>query len=481
MEQGLTYKKNTHFSKWYKELILKADLIKYYDVAGCYILLPDSYSIWESIKDKLDREFKTIGVKNAYFPIFITQSNLEKEKSHIEGFSPEVAWVTHSGDTKLDEKIAIRPTSETAIYSTYSDMIRTYRDLPLKMNQWANVVRWEFKDTMPFIRSREFLWQEGHTCYSNKEDAIKEMTDIITIYKEMYRNMCVPTIKGYKTEKEKFDGAEITTTLEAFIPEIGKGIQACTSHYLGTNFSKMFNIKYKDDKMKDQLVHQNSWGFTTRSIGIMLMTHSDDKGLVIPPNMIEKQIIILPIYNKKNKQDVIDYIDDLFFSSLDLRNIHLDDREDKTIGWKMNYWELKGIPIRLEIGIKEVNDRKVTVFRRDLLTKETINYIDTSNYLAKLTKDINNNLYEKAKERLDQSIVRNIIDFNQFKQVINNKIMALVPFCGNKLCEQNIKDKTKAKSLCIPTDEDYIINITDTDCIHCDNKAKHGCLFGKSY
>src|SRR3989304_2025662 len=287
-EMSITVDKNNDFSQWYRQIVLKSNMIKYYDVSGCYVLLPNSYGLWENIKEFLDTQFKKLGVENCYFPLFITKSNMEKEKEHIEGFQPEVAWVTKIGnledkgnkddkeDNNLVEPLAIRPTSECAMYPIFPSLIKSHKDLPLKLNQWCNVVRWEFKDPYPFIRSREFLWQEGHTCFSNKEDATKEIKAIINIYKNCYENLlAVPVIKGVKTEKEKFAGGELTFTLEGFIPEIGKGLQACTAHYLGQNFSKMFEITYQNEKEEKNFIHQNSWGFTTRSIGAMIMTHSD--------------------------------------------------------------------------------------------------------------------------------------------------------------------------------------------------------------
>ncbi|XP_003367590.1 proline--tRNA ligase, partial [Trichinella spiralis] len=293
---GLETTKEGNFSEWYSQVITKAEMIEYYDISGCYIIRPWAFAIWEAIQAWLDRQIKLMDVANCYFPMFVSQAALEREKSHVKGFSPEVAWVTKSGQSEMSEPVAIRPTSETVMYSSFSKWIQSHRDLPLKINQWCNIVRWEFKHPTPFLRSREFLWQEGHTAHANKDDAVKEVHDILDLYARVYEELlAVPVIKGRKTDKEKFAGADFTTTIEAYIPTSGRGIQAATSHHLGQNFSKMFDIVYEHpETQKKENVYQNSWGLTTRSIGVFTMIHSDNQGLVLPPAVAKVQVVIIP-------------------------------------------------------------------------------------------------------------------------------------------------------------------------------------------
>ncbi|CDI87469.1 prolyl-tRNA synthetase, putative [Eimeria praecox] len=298
---GMTAKKATNFAEWYTQAIVRGELVEYYDISGCYIIRPWAYRMWEAVQRFFDDSIKRLGVENCYFPMFVSQAKLEKEKDHVEGFQPEVAWVTHYGDSELPEKVAIRPTSETIMYPAYAKWIRSHRDLPLKLNQWNNVVRWEFKQPTPFLRTREFLWQEGHTAHATEEEAFSLVLEILELYRQWYEDyLAVPVIKGEKSENEKFAGGKKTTTIEGIIPETGRGIQAATSHLLGQNFSKMFGIEFEDEKGAKQLVHQTSWGCTTRSLGVMIMTHGDDKGLVLPPRIVAVQAVIIPIIFKES-------------------------------------------------------------------------------------------------------------------------------------------------------------------------------------
>jgi prolyl-tRNA synthetase len=479
--EGLTVGKNDNFSEWYRQLVTKAKFIEYYDISGCYVMLPNSYGVWEIVVTHLDREFKKRGVKNAYFPLLISEKNLSREETHIADFTPEVAWVTRSGQSVLDEPIAIRPTSECAIYSVLPNMIRTHRDLPMKLNQWCNVVRWEFKAPTPFIRSREFLWNEGHTAFSTQEEALNEVDDIIHVYQNAYRSvLCVPTIVGIKTEKEKFAGAELTYTIEGFIPNVGKGIQAATAHYLGQNFSKMFNIKYQDGNQENKYVHQNSWGFTTRSIGVTIMTHGDDKGMVYPPTIAPIQIVIIPIWNKNSKENVMVFCQNIYNQLSSLYRVHFDDTDDKP-GAKFNHWELNGVPIRIEIGPKDIAKGVITCCRRDDGTKTEIPINDLDGTINALIESISDDMYVRASKKFDECVCRPDNRANMVA-ALEDKKMCLIPWCGCTTCEEQIKEDTTAKSLCCPIESQYILNIgKDDKCIYCNLPATLTCLFGKSY
>jgi bifunctional glutamyl/prolyl-tRNA synthetase len=387
----------------YLKIITKGELIEYYDVSGCYILRPWSYFIWEQIQKFFDAEIKKLGVQNCYFPLFVSKAALEREKDHIEDFAPEVAWVTKSGQSDLAEPIAIRPTSETVMYPAYGRWIQSHRDLPMKLNQWNNVVRWEFKHPQPFLRTREFLWQEGHTAYANSKDAAAEVYQILDLYADVYSKLlAVPVIKGRKTEKEKFAGADWTTTIEAFISASGRGIQAATSHHLGQNFSKMFNIEFEDPETnKKEHVWQNSWGLTTRTIGILTMVHGDNTGLVLPPRVACYQVVIVPcgITATLSKEDEAalyakckQYEKGLAEAGV---RVFGDYRENYSPGWKFNHWELKGVPLRVEIGPKDLASGKFVAVRRDTLAKQTYEEAGFVATVQGLLENIHDSLYEK--------------------------------------------------------------------------------------
>lgn len=488
-ESGLTITQEENFGEWYSQLVTKAKLIHYTDISGCYVLLPNSYHVWEAIQHFLDNKFKKNGVKNSYFPLFISYSNLCREKDHVEGFTPEVAWVTHAGhyDPKkpeincLEEPLAIRPTSECAMYSIFPNLIKSYHDLPLKYNQWCNVVRWEFKDATPFIRSREFLWQEGHTCHATKESAREEMWQMIDIYKECYEKLlAVPVIKGYKTEKEKFAGADITTTIEGFIPTCGKAVQAATSHCLGQNFSKMFNIMYQNEKMENCFVWQNSWGFTTRSIGVMLMTHSDNKGVVFPPRVAPIQCVIIPIYTKKNHELIVEKAKELY-ERIKLVGIRVElDLRQYTPGWKYNYWELVGVPVRIELGNRDIEKEVMTVVYRHNGMKQEVSTKTEDNFndlLRECLNEMQTSMYNIANDKLKNSLAEPTT-IDEFTYALNNKKMVKIPFCNKTSCENTIKELTGAKSLCILTDEKPN---EQQLCVSCSDSAEVVCLFGRSY
>jgi prolyl-tRNA synthetase len=475
---GLTAKKSEDFNEWYNQVVLKADLIDYSSVSGCIIFKPNSYSIWEKVQKVFDDKIKRSGHKNCYFPMFIPESLLKKEAEHIEGFSPEVAWVTRAGNTELNEKLAIRPTSETLMYESFAKWIRSWRDLPLLLNQWNSVVRWEFKHAKPFLRTREFLWQEGHTAHASKEDAEREVMQQLFEYVDLIENyMAVPVIAGKKTEKEKFAGAEYTTTVEAFMPD-GKALQMGTSHLLSQSFAKAFGIKFLDKDEKEKHVWTTSWGLSTRTIGAIVMTHGDDKGLVIPPRLAQTQIVIVPIIFKENKDGIIAKAKEIA-KKLKAKNysVEIDDRDGYTPGWKFNEWELKGIPLRIEIGPKDLEADQLVLVRRDTGEKATIKTKDLEKKAEQVLNDMHDNLFKKAREYLTKSIVE-VHNFNDFLNIIKNKKMPKALFCGSIGCEDTIKDKAEgATCRCIPFEQ----KPAHGKCFQCGKEAKFWAIFGKGY
>lgn len=476
MNLDIINKKNQKFSDWYREIITKGELVEYYDVKGCYVLMPNAMTIWNNILKYLDAELKLRNVENYYFPLFVTKKNLEKEQTHLEGFKAEVAWIKDKEDN-----IAIRPTSECIICPVMAKRIRSHQDLPKKVNQYVNVFRDEIKETMPFIRSREFLWQEGHSFYGNKKDAEDEVTDIINLYKKIYEDLlAVPVILGLKTKMETFSGAEYTYTVESYIPEAHKGIQGATSHYLEHNFSKMFDIKFLNDKMKYEYCHYNSWGITTRSIGVMIQTHSDDKGLVFPPKIAPVHIVIIPVFKKNNKIIVLESAESLK-KELEKKFSVVLDVSKNTPGYKYNYWELRGVPLRVEIGEKEVLNGHYTVVRRDNSQKSVINKSDMDqfdfNCWQNIMDQMHNGMFNSANSKLLSSVKQvcqsNIDNYNEG--------MILAKFCGNNDCESMIKEKYGVKSLCLPQDNKIICQESDEGCVVCGLATDVFCLFGKSY
>lgn len=496
---GLVVQKSTDFNEWYIELLKKCQLISYTDVSGCYVLLPQSYAIWEIITNTLNVHFKKSGIKNTYFPLFITQKQLQTEKDHIEGFSAEVATVTKVGSHKIDDEInylAIRPTSECAIYPIYKTLIRSYKDLPLKYNQFCNVVRWEFKDTMPFIRSREFLWSETHNCFTSSDVAIQDVNTMIDLYSNVIFKdlLAIPTITGTKTNLEKFSGAVSTRTIECIIPEVGKGVQAATCHYLGQIFSKAFDITYRNDINILEHVHQTCHGITTRSIGIALMTHSDNKGLVLPPVICETQVVIIVIKpkDKVDQENVFNYAK--FIEEELLQNnirVILDNNDNETMGSKCNKYELQGIPVRLEVGLRDFNESSVILARRDTLTKEkitgSINSLPVK--VFKVFNDVHNNLLNKATLRLLDSIVATKTK-EEFTNNVANKKTCVINWCNIDECEKDIKTIHGVKSFCLVDTETELgskliiglPSVGESDvCMFCGYVTKARCLFGKSY
>jgi prolyl-tRNA synthetase len=474
---GITVKKSENFSEWYTQVVQKAELADYAPVQGCMVIRPNGYAIWENIQKVLDREFKKLGVRNVYFPQFIPESFLKKEAEHFQGFVPECAWVTIGGTKELKEKLALRPTSETIIYDAFSKWIRSWRDLPLKVNQWCNIVRWE-SSTKFFVRTTEFLWQEGHTAHATKEEAEKMMMDILRIYQRFVEDyLAIPVLIGKKTKKEKFAGALTTTTLEALMPD-GRAIQMGTSHNLGQNFSKVFGIKFLDKDEEEKLVWNTSWGVSTRLIGSLIMTHGDDKGLIIPPRIAHTHIVIIPIfYSSKEKRLVSKKAEDIKNKLKKELTVILDDRTEYTPGWKFNEWELKGVPLRIEIGPQDIKKKQVVLVRRDNNKRIVVKENQLFEKIDKLLEDIQKSLFKKGKEFLKNNI-RIAKNYEEFKNIMNEKrgfIKAC--WCGSEVCEEKIKEETGATIRVIPFKKDKIFS----DCIYCGKKAEEVVYFAKAY
>lgn len=483
---GISNKKDENFGDWYSEVVVEGEMIEYYDVSGCYVLRPWAYSIWEFLEVFFDAEIKKMGIKNSYFPLFVSEKALTKEKNHIEGFAPEVAWVTKSGETDLEVPIAIRPTSETVMYPIFSKWIRGHRDLPLKINQWCNVVRWEFKHPTPFIRSREFLWQEGHTAFATKEEADEEVLAILELYRKVYEEfLAVPVIKGKKSEVEKFAGGLYTTTVEAFIPNTGRGIQGATSHCLGQNFAKMFEIFFENERGERAMVWQNSWAYTTRTIGVMVMIHGDDKGLVLPPRVAPLQIIVVPVPFKDADTHAIynaciETVQTLRAAGF---RIEEDIRDNYSPGWKYSHWELKGVPLRIEIGPRDIANKQVVVVRRDNFVKQNVPLDCLSSRVGEVLEEIQKDMFERAKVKRDSCIVK-AENWDEFINALNNKMMVLAPWCDEVDVEEDVKAKTKgemgaAKTLCMPFDQPELPE--GTICFASGKPAKKWALWGRTY
>jgi len=476
-EIGITVSKSENFSEWYTQVVIKAELVDYAPVKGLIVLRPDGYSIWESIKESLDKKLKETGHRNGFLPVLIPESLLAKEKEHFDGFNPEVFWVTHSGNSEIGDRLALRPTSETLAYSLFSKWIRSWRDLPLKINFWNSALRAEIKGTKPFLRTSEFLWQEGHTVHATKDEAEKEVEDILELYKKtIEEELAIPVITGKKSEKDKFVGAVYTDTLESLMPD-GKALQMGTSHFLGQNFSKPFDVKYLDETNTETFAWQTSWGVSWRLIGGMIMTHGDDKGLILPPKIAPIQVVIIPIYYTNDDKDSViqkahQIKDDL--TKIDLR-VHLDDREQLTPGFKFNDWEMKGIPIRIEIGPKDIAKNQVVLVRRHNRTKTSLNMDSLTEEISSELKNIQKEMFDTAKKILDERIVR-VSEYQQFKEQLDNGKMIDCSWCGNQTCEDKIKEETGADIRVIPSD-----NTKAETCIYCKNSGTANVLFARGY
>lgn len=478
-EIGITVKKAQDFSEWYTQVVTKAELADYSSMKGFMILRPYGYSLWERIREYLDRRLKETNHSNAYFPLFIPESFLKKEAEHFKGFTPQVFWVTHAGESELSERLAIRPTSETIIYDAYSKWVRSWRDLPLLINVWNSVVRGEITATRPFIRTTEFLWQEGHTVHATKEDADKEVMLILEFYRQLVEDqLAVPVLIGYKSDTEKFVGALYTTTLEAMMPD-GKAIQMGTSHNLGQNFSKPFEIKYLGQDERTHYAWTTSWGVSWRLISAMIMLHGDDRGLVIPPHIAPIQVVIVPIYYKTLESDAITKKVRSISESLTKAGlaVHVDDREQYTPGWKFNEWELKGVPLRIEVGPKDVEKNEVTLVRRDNSRRLAVNDKETIAEVQKCLDEIQKDLFSKAKSFLDSSIAQTN-DYDQFKKMLDERGGFIrASWCARSECEGAIKNETGATIRTIPfTDETPL-----SKCVRCGEPAAKVAYFARSY
>ena len=464
---------NVDFTQWYTDVIKKADLADYSSVRGCVIIRPYGYAIWENIQKNLDRRFKDTGHENVYMPLFIPESLLQKEKDHVEGFAPEVAWVPHGGSEQLTEKLCVRPTSETLFCDHYVNVIHSYRDLPKLYNQWCSVVRWE-KTTRPFLRTLEFLWQEGHTAHATAEEAQEETIKMLNVYAEFCENvLAIPVIKGQKTEKEKFAGAEATYTIESLMHD-GKALQSGTSHNFGDGFAKAFGIQYTDKNNQLQYVHQTSWGMSTRIIGAVIMVHGDDSGLVLPPEIAPVQVMIIPI--SQHKEGVLEKAEELRAKLSQKVRAKIDD-SDKSPGWKFSEYEMKGIPVRLEVGPKDIEKNQVVLVRRDSREKIFVPMDELETTVVKLLADMQAGLLEKARSLREQKTYQ-AVDMDEFTKIIDETpgfIKAM--WCGDQACEDKIKEKTAASARCIPFEQEQISG----KCVCCGEAAKHMVYWGKAY
>lgn len=461
------------FAKWYTDVVKKAELCEYTSVKGCMVIRPYGYAIWENIQHIMDSMFKATGHENVCMPMFIPESLLEKEKDHVEGFAPEVAWVTHGGSEKLEERLCVRPTSETLFCEHYANIVHSYRDLPKLYNQWVSVVRWE-KTTRPFLRTREFLWQEGHTIHATAEEAQEETIRMLNVYAEFCEKyLAMPVVKGVKTAKERFAGAEDTYTIEALMHD-GKALQSGTSHYFGDGFAKAFDIQFtgKDNKLHHPF--QTSWGTTTRLIGAIIMTHGDDNGLVLPPAVAPIQLVIIPIAS--HKEGVLDKANELKNKLASVCRVKLDD-SDNSAGWKFSEYEMKGVPLRLEIGPKDIENNRCVVVRRDNGEKIFVSLDELEAKIPELLEAVRDGLYQKAIDRR-AAMTFTARDYAELKDIADNKpgfIKAM--WCGDRECEDKLKDELGITSRCIPFEQEHL---SDT-CVCCGKPAKHMLYWGKAY
>jgi len=496
-ELGITVKKDQNPSEWYTQVVQKADLADYAPVQGCMVIKPYGLKLWESIKNEFNQKIEETGVENAYFPLFIPESYLEKEADIVEGFDPEVAWVTHGGKDELEESLAVRPTSESIIAPFMSDWIRSHRDLPLRLNQWANVVRWEATDTRPFLRTREFLWQEGHTAHATEESADKETMLRLEQYREVIEeHLAIPSILGYKPEHDKFPGAKYTTTIETLMPD-GKSIQSGTSHQLGQHFAEAFEIQFMDEDEEEQTCWNTSWGLSTRTVGALIMAHGDDNGLKLPPTVAPTQVVVVPIFNEDNREEVLEYAEKVRNAVKHARGcgckqsirVELDDREHRTPGYKFNEHELKGVPLRVEIGPNEMEDQTVTTVRRDNGEKNMD--VNLSEFVTNV-EDILESIQESMFDELKQYQKQNIREADSKQEILGtigkNRGYVKTRWCGNESCEQEIKEQVSAEIVVLPFEENSKPeNIRSEDdeiegeCAVCGEDALTTVYFAKNY
>ena len=461
------------FAKWYTDIVKKAELCDYSSVKGCMIVRPYGYAIWENIQSILDAEFKKTGHQNVAMPLFIPESLLQKEKDHVEGFAPEVAWVTYGGSEELEERLCVRPTSETLFCDHYKNIIKSYRDLPKLYNQWCSVVRWE-KTTRPFLRTREFLWQEGHTMHETAQDAIEETERILNIYADFCeQKLAMPVVRGKKTDSEKFAGAEATYTIEAMMHD-GKSLQAGTSHYFGDNFAKAFEIEFQNRENKPQTPHQTSWGVSTRLIGGIIMTHGDDNGLVLPPAIAPIQIMVIPVAQHKEgviekAQEVKERLAKQFRADIDI--------SDNSPGWQFAQYEMKGVPLRLEIGPKDIEQNQCVIVRRDNREKTFVPLDELETRVAELLQAVHDGLYEKALNNRENRTYT-ALNLDELIQLANEKSGFIKSmWCGDAECEAKLKEVAGVSSRCMPFAQEHL---SDT-CVCCGKPAKSMVIWGKAY
>ena len=462
------------FAQWYTDIVLKTELADYSATKGCIVIRPYGYEIWEKIQEYTDKKFKETGVKNASFPILIPESLLQKEKDHVEGFAPEVAWVTNAGGQDLEERLCVRPTSETIISTMYSKWLSSWRELPYLYNQWCNVLRWE-KETRPFLRSREFLWQEGHTIHETEKEARERTLQMHDIYADVIENLlAIPVIKGLKTETEKFAGAEETYTVETLTRD-GRALQAGTSHYFGQNFTKPFDIKFQNRDGEQEYAYQTSWGISTRLIGGIIMAHGDNRGLKLPPRVAPIQAVIVPI--AMHKDGVIEKAQEIFESLNKKIRVKLDDREQYSTGYKFNDWEMRGVPLRIELGPKDIENGKCIIVRRDTSEKIEVEFKDVESKVEELLYLIQKNMYDMCLERMKQktSIAYNMEEFKTNLQ--NNQGLIKTMWCGSAECEEKIHDETGAKSRCMPFEQEILGN----KCVYCGKEAHKMVIWARQY
>ena len=462
------------FAQWYTDIVKKAELSDYSSVKGCMIIKPAGYAIWENIRNELDKRFKATGVGNVYLPMFIPESLLEKEKDHVEGFAPEVAWVTQGGLEPLQERMCVRPTSETLFCDFYAHDVHSYRDLPRNYNQWASVVRWE-KTTRPFLRSREFLWQEGHTAHATAEEAQERTEMMLNVYADLCEDfLAIPVIRGRKTDKEKFAGAEATYTIESLMHD-GKALQSGTSHNFGDGFARAFGIQYSDKDNQLQYVHQTSWGMSTRIIGAIIMVHGDDSGLVLPPRIAPTQIMVIPI--AQHKEGVLEKAEELRSELKEAGfKVKVDD-SDKSPGWKFSEQEMRGIPLRVEIGPKDIEAGQCVLVRRDTREKRVVALTELTQVAGEMLEQMQNDMYARAKAFMDSHMTE-ARTYDEFKDAVANKpgfVEAM--WCGDEACELKIKEDTTATSRCMPFQQKRI----SENCVCCGKPAKSLVYWGKAY
>ena len=458
------------FAKWYTDVVMKAELMDYSSVKGCMIIRPYGYAIWENIQKIMDGMFKETGHENVYMPMFIPESLLQKEKDHVEGFAPEVAWVTHGGEEELEERLCVRPTSETLFCDHFKNVVHSYRDLPKLYNQWCSVVRWE-KTTRPFLRSREFLWQEGHTLHATPEEAQEETIRMLNVYARFAEEyLAMPVVKGRKTDKERFAGAEDTYTIEALMHD-GKALQSGTSHYFGDGFARAFDIEFTDKENKSVHPFQTSWGSTTRLVGAIIMTHGDDNGLVLPPAVAPIQAVLIPI--AMHKDGVLEKANEVYSKIKSVCRVKLDDSEQSP-GWKFSEYEMKGVPLRIELGPKDIENNSCVVVRRDNREKTVVSLDELDKKIPELLQAVRDGLYEKAlKRRAEMTFDAHNLD--ELKDIADNKpgfIRAM--WCGDRECEDKLKEVAGVTSRCIPFEQEHISD-------NCGKKAKHMLYWGKAY